>query len=64
MEGVQDNASAFMHLDIKTNKSWFNKINFLNQAESVMSESLSRKFLNFMVMQIGKPENEGTLFRV
>ena len=53
-----------MHLDIKTNKSWFNKINFLNQAESVMSESLCRKFLNFMVMQIGKPENEGTLFRV
>ena len=31
---------------------------FLKQAKTFTSE-----FLNFMVMQIRKPENEGTLFR-
>ena len=34
---------------------------FLNQAESFMSEKA--KFLKFMVLQVRKPENEGTLFR-
>ena len=37
------------------------QIYFLNQAKSFI---YPRKFLNFMVMQIGKPENEGTYFRV
>ena len=37
MEGVH-NASAFMHLNIKT-KKLMAKVNFLNQAESFMSES-------------------------
>ena len=33
---------------------------FLNLAEPFSQKA---KFLNFMVMQIRKPENEGTLFR-
>ena len=32
-----------------------------NQAESHLRQKA--EFLNFMVMQIRKPENEGTLFR-
>ena len=36
------------------------KNQFLNQAELLSQKA---KFLNFMVMQIKKPENEGTLFR-
>ena len=35
------------------------KVNFSNQAESFMSAT----FLNFMLRQIRKPENEGTLFK-
>ena len=44
------------------------KVNFLNQAESFMSDatflSLCQKatFCNFILKQIRKPENEGTLF--
>ena len=34
--------------------------NFLNQAESFKSEP---RFLYITVMQIRKPENQGTLFR-
>ena len=34
------------------------KVNFSNQAESFMSES----YINFMVMHIIKPENEGHIF--
>ena len=34
------------------------KVNFSNQAESFMSES----YINFMVMYIIKPENEGHIF--
>ena len=51
MEGFYDNASPFMHLNIKTNKQWKNL--FTSEAT----------FRNFIVMQIRKPENEGTLFR-
>ena len=36
------------------------KVNFLNQTESFNSESYVS---HIMVMQIIKPENEGTLFR-
>ena len=36
------------------------KIYSLNQASQLRQKA---KFLNFMVMQIDKPENEGTLFR-
>ena len=36
MEGVNDNASAFMHLNIKKNSG---KKHFLNQAQSFISES-------------------------
>ena len=32
---------------------------FLNQTESLLQKA---KFLNFIVMQITKPTNEGTLF--
>ena len=39
MEGVHDNASAFIHLNKKKNKQIMAKVNFLNQAESFMSES-------------------------
>ena len=36
------------------------KVKFLNQAESFKSKAT---FLNFLVMQIRKPENEDTLFK-
>ena len=39
MEGVHDNASAFIHLNKKKKKQIMAKVNFLNQAESFMSES-------------------------
>ena len=35
------------------------KVNFLKQVEPFMPDT----FLNFMVIQIRKPENEGFLFR-
>ena len=36
------------------------KVIFLNQAESLCQKTT---FLNFIVMQIRKPKNEGTLFK-
>ena len=59
MEGVNDNATSFMHLNIKASKKWQKitsetKISHLHQ---------KAKFLNFIVMKMRKPENEGTLFR-
>ena len=36
------------------------KVNFLNQASHLCRKAT---FLNFMVVQIRKPENEGALFR-
>ena len=36
------------------------KVIFLNQQKSFIQEAT---FLNFMVMQIRKPENKGTFFR-
>ena len=39
MEGVNDNASAFMHLNIKANKYIMAKNYFLNQAKSFTWES-------------------------
>ena len=48
-----------IHLNINANKYWWKttlktKLNHLRQKD---------KFLNFMAMQIRKPENEGTLFK-
>ena len=58
MEGVNDNASAFMHLNIKTNKQWQKTI--FKPSRVIYVRKLSS---NFMLMQIRKPENEGTFFR-
>ena len=59
MEGVNDNASAFMHLNMKTNEEW-PKITFKNKPSQLRQKA---KSLNFIVMQIREPENAGTLFR-
>ena len=59
MEGVNDNASGFMHLNIKTNEEW-PKITFKNKPSHLRQKA---KSLNFIVMQIREPENEDTLFR-
>ena len=56
MEGVHDNASAFMHLNIKSKKYWV-KLTFQTKLSHLCQKAI---FLNFMVMQIRKPENEGT----
>ena len=55
MEGVHDNASAFMHLNIKSKKYWV-KLTFQTKLSHLCQKAT---FLNFMVMQIRKPENEG-----
>ena len=59
MEGVHDNASAFMHLNIKASSSWL-KLTFKTKLSNLCQKAT---FLNFMVMQIRKPENESTLFK-
>ena len=49
-----------MHLNTNNNdNNNNNKSNFLNYAESFMSQI--DIFLNFMVIQIRKPEDEGAL---
>ena len=53
MEGVNNDASAFMHLNIKT----IMEKKLLFKSSRVIYVT---KFLNFMVMQMRKPENEGT----
>ena len=55
MEGVHNNASAFIKKKRKKKKRLMAKVNFLNQYESF--------FRNFSVTHIRKPENEGTSFR-
>ena len=47
MEGVYDNASVFMHWNIKA-KSYL-KVNFLNQVEALCQKAT---FLNFVIMHI------------
>ena len=59
IEGVDDNASAFMHRNVKTNEEW-PKITIKNKPSHLRQKA---KFLNFIVMQIREPENAGTLFR-
>ena len=54
MEWVDDNASAFMHLNIKINNG---KKLLFKPSRVIYVRKLS---FNFMVMQIRKPENEGT----
>ena len=53
MEGVNNDATAFMHLNIKTIME--KKLLFKRSRVIYVT-----KFLNFMVMQMRKPENEGT----
>ena len=60
IEGVKDNTSAFMHLNIKINKSINNGKKLLFKPSQVIYIRQKAKFLNFMVMQVRKPENEGT----
>ena len=50
----------YIHASKYKNKTLMAKVNFLNQTESFNSESYVS---HIMVMQIIKPENEGTLFR-
>ena len=59
IEGVDDNASAFMHRNVKTNEEW-PKITIKNKPSHLRQKA---KFLNFIVMKIREPENAGTLFR-
>ena len=59
IEGIDDNASAFMHRNVKTNEEW-PKITIKNKPSHLRQKA---KFLNFIVMQIREPENAGTLFR-
>ena len=54
MEWVDDNASAFVHLNIKINNG---KKLLFKPSRVIYVRKLS---FNFMVMQIRKPENEGT----
>ena len=59
IEGVDDNASAFMHRNVKINEEW-PKITIKNKPSHLRQKA---KFLNFIVMQIREPEIAGTLFR-